>query len=160
MAIVDGSIAAPKPYTDRALKSLSLFIGLPLAAGMAFADIPPCPPGTTIEGAGPPAGLERKCVGADGLAEGPWLTWYGSGQLMSERGMKRGREHGRQRSWWPNGRLMMEGTSYEGNRYQGFKYWSIDGAPAALDVDTQTITRPLDAPPAAAAPTDTGDKTR
>ncbi|MDB6060385.1 MAG: hypothetical protein JWM78_488 [Verrucomicrobiaceae bacterium] len=117
---------------------------LALFAAPIHAEVPPCPPDTHSEGAAPPQGFERKCVTATGIAEGPWLTWYSSGQLMSERGMKQGREHGRQRSWWPNGQLMMEGISYEGSRYKGFKYWSINGAPAELNLETQTVTKQLD----------------
>ncbi len=56
-----------------------------------------------------------------GVAEGPWLRWYDSGQLLSEGQMKNGREHGRQRGWWPNGQLMLEGISVDGNRYKGFQ---------------------------------------
>jgi hypothetical protein len=128
------------------LKSFVLrLLLLMLIAAPAYAEIPPCPKDTRAEGAVPPAGFERKCVTAAGLAEGPWLTWYSSGQLLSERNMKQGREHGRQRSWWPNGQLMMEGVSYEGSRYKGFKYWSIDGASTELDIETQTVTKSLDA---------------
>ncbi len=58
--------------------------------------------------------------------------------------MRNGKEHGRQRSWWPNGQLMMEGISYEGNRYKGFKYWSIDGKPTELNIETETITKQAD----------------
>lgn len=127
----------------------SLF-ALTLVTTPLYADVPPCPKDTHAEGAAPPTGLERKCVTANGLAEGPWLTWYSSGQLLSERTMKLGREHGRQRSWWPNGQLMMEGISYEGSRYKGFKYWSITGAPAELNIETQTVTKQMDTsqPPA------------
>jgi hypothetical protein len=104
-----------------------------------------CPPDTHAVGAKPPKGSEWKCVDDKGIVNGPWLTWYGNGQLMSERHMKLGKEHGQQRSWWPNGQLMMEGISYEGNRYKGFKYWSITGEPAALDIQTDTITKSVDA---------------
>lgn len=124
----------------------SLF-ALMLVANPLQAEVSPCPKDTHAEGAPPPTGLERKCVTASGLAEGPWLTWYSSGQLLSERNMKLGREHGRQRSWWPNGQLMMEGISYEGSRYKGFKYWSITGAPAELNIETQTVTKQLDPTP-------------
>jgi hypothetical protein len=125
-------------------------LALAIVSTPLYADVPPCPKDTRAEGAAPPVGFERKCVAANGLAEGPWLTWYSNGQLLSERGMKQGREHGRQRSWWPNGQLMMEGISYEGSRYKGFKYWSINGAPTELNLETQTVTKPVDAtqPPA------------
>ncbi len=65
---------------------------------------------------------------------------------MSERNMKLGKEHGRQRSWWPNGQLMMEGISVDGNRYKGFKYWSITGQQTDLNIETETITKPLENP--------------
>lgn len=121
-------------------------LALMLTATAALAETPPpCPKDTHAEGAAPPKGFERKCVTATGLAEGPWLTWYSNGQLLSERNMQQGREHGRQRSWWPNGQLMMEGISFEGSRYKGFKYWSIDGSPADLNIETQTVTKTLDA---------------
>lgn|GEM_PF-900789 len=110
----------------------------------AAVETPLCPPGNRAIGERPPKGTEWKCVNKDGLVDGPWLTWYDNGQLMSERRMKLGKEHGQQRSWWPNGQLMMEGISYEGNRYKGFKYWSITGAPAALDIKTETVTKSLD----------------
>ena len=65
---------------------------------------------------------------------------------MSERNRKLGKEHGRQRSWWPNGQLMMEGISVDGNRYKGFKYWSITGQQTDLNIETETITKPLENP--------------
>jgi hypothetical protein len=112
---------------------------LPVVSG---ADTPACPAGTQPSGAAPPAAYEWKCVTADGVAEGPWLTWYASGQLLSERHMKRGREHGRQRSWWPNGQLMMDGVSVEGHRYQGFKYWTITGEPTRIEVQAEPVVQP------------------
>jgi hypothetical protein len=39
---------------------------------------------------------------------------------------------------------MMEGISYEGNRYKGFKYWSINGEPTELNIETETITKKVD----------------
>lgn len=126
--------------------SLSIAIAL-LACNTVYADVPACPAGSHAVGAKPPQGLEWKCVNRDGKEDGPWLTWYENGQLLSERHMKLGKEHGRQRSWWPNGQLMMEGVSVEGNRYQGFKYWSITGEPAELEIETQTVTQPLNANP-------------
>lgn len=111
-----------------------------------------CPPDTHPIGAKPPKGTEWKCVNKDGVVDGTWLTWYGNGQLMSERHMKLGKEHGQQRSWWPNGQLMMEGISYEGNRYKGFKYWSITGQPAALEIQTDTVTKSIDATKSGARP--------
>lgn len=104
-----------------------------------------CPSDHREIGKKPPAGTEWQCVDKNGQPDGPWLTWYDNGQLMSERQMKNGKEHGRQRSWWPNGQLMMEGISYEGNRYKGFKYWSISGEPTQLDIETETVTKQMDA---------------
>lgn len=121
------------------------FAAVLLPAAVAGAD-PTCPAGTSAVGSAPPAGREWKCVAADGSVDGPWLTWYDSGQLMSERQLQKGREHGRQRSWWPNGQLMMEGVSYQGNRYQGFKYWTITGAPTELHMQTETVGAPPAAP--------------
>ncbi len=128
----------------------SLFT-LTLIAIPLHAEVPPCRKTHMPKVPRRRTDFERKCVTyASGLAEGPWLTWYSSGQLQSERSMKLGREHGRQRSWWPNGQLMMEGISYEGSRYKGFKYWSITGAPAELNIETQTVTKQMDTsqPPA------------
>lgn len=93
---------------------------------------PGCPDGSRSVGAAPPAGLERYCLDARDQAQGTWLNWYESGQMMSARQMRDGREHGLQRSWWPNGQLMMEGVSMEGQRVQGFRYWSITGQAATL----------------------------
>lgn len=109
-----------------------------------FAETINCPADHHERGKKPPAGTEWQCLDKDGQPDGPWLTWYGSGQLMSERQMKSGKEHGRQRSWWPNGQLMMEGISYEGNRYKGFKYWSINGEPTQLNIETETVTKQVD----------------
>lgn len=122
------------------MRTLPLLPAALLLSVIATADtaVPPCPEGSRVLGEGPPAGLELRCVGADGRAEGPWLTWYGNGQLMSERQMQDDREHGRQRSWWPNGQLMMEGISMEGQRLQGFRYWSITGQPTELPTRTQS----------------------
>lgn len=108
------------------------------------AETPPCPADHHALGKPPPAGTEWRCIDQNGVADGPWLTWYDNGQLMSERQMKHGKEHGRQRSWWPNGQLMMEGISYEGNRYKGFKYWSINGEPTELQLKTETVTKKID----------------
>lgn len=123
-----------------------------LAAGIAClfavsnlataADLPSCPPDRVATGRQPPAGHEWKCTTKDGVPDGPWLTWYDDHQLLSERHMKLGKEHGRQRMWWPNGQLMMEGVSVEGHRYQGFKYWTADGVPTQLEVQTENVTQP------------------
>ena len=117
-----------------------------IAASAHAADTTVCPPGNRAIGESPPKGHEWKCVNKDGLPDGPWRTWYDGGQLMSERNMKLGKEHGRQRSWWPNGQLMMEGISVDGNRYKGFKYWSITGQQTDLHIETETITKPLENP--------------
>jgi len=145
MAIVGGSMTAILSVTGSSVRRVFLLLCVSFAVA-ALADIAPCPPGAHAQGKAPPDGSERKCLNADGLAEGPWLTWYGNGQLLSERHMKQGREHGRQRSWWPNGQLMMEGISHEGNRYKGFKYWSIGGEPTTLNIETDTVTRSVDKP--------------
>jgi len=105
--------------------------------------LPDCPTGAHATGKSPPAGLEWRCDNASDVPEGPWLTWYADGTLMSERHMKNGREHGRQRSWWPNGQLMMEGVSVDGNRYKGFKYWGVDGTPSNIDIKTEVIEHKL-----------------
>ena len=137
---------APAPG---ALFSAALFFGIvcPGAVTTGFAGtpavLPACPAGTHATGKAPPAGLEWRCDNANNVPEGPWLTWYADGTLLSERHMKNGREHGRQRSWWPNGQLMMEGISVDGNRYKGFKYWGIDGTPSNIDVKTEVIERKL-----------------
>lgn len=126
-----------------------LVIAIALAAVPVCAEKPiaeksvACPAGRRGVGQKPPAGREWKCVDSKGVADGPWLTWYANGQPMSERQMKSGKEHGRQRSWWPNGQLMMEGISYEGSRYKGFKYWSIDGEPTDLNIETETVTKKM-----------------
>ena len=117
-----------------------------IAASAHAADTTVCPPGNRAIGESPPKGHEWKCVNKDGLPDGPWRTWYEGGQLKSERNMKLGKEHGRQRSWWPNGQLMMEGISVDGNRYKGFKYWSITGQQTDLNIETETITKPLENP--------------
>lgn len=111
-----------------------------LAASPVTADSQPvCPAGSHPVGNAPPKGFEWRCENVGGVVDGPWLNWYESGQIMSERHMKSGREHGRQRSWWPNGQLMMEGVSVDGNRYQGFKYWGIDGSPARFETKTEPL---------------------
>lgn len=114
--------------------------------------LPECPAGTHAVGKAPPAGLEWHCETATGVAEGPWLRWYDSGQLLSEGQMKNGREHGRQRGWWPNGQLMLEGISVDGNRYKGFKYWSFDGSPTDLGIKPDVLVQPEPGAPQPAAP--------
>lgn len=137
------------------MKSTALLLAALTAAGSTLAaqsqpqPATTCPKGDHAIGQRPPAGHEWQCVDAQGVADGPWLTWYDDGQLMAERHMKQGREHGRQRSWWPNGQLMMEGISYEGHRYKGFKYWSINGEPVDLKLKTETVTQPAVAQPQA-----------
>ena len=134
------------PNQRKILRSLLIAI-----AAMALFPIPfshaedsKCPADHRERGKKPPAGTDWQCVDKNGQPDGPWMTWYGNGQLMSERQMKNGKEHGRQRSWWPNGQLMMEGISYEGNRYKGFKYWSITGEPTELNIETETVTKQVD----------------
>lgn len=126
------------------LRRLAIAWGISLAIGCAQAatGLPACPPGAHAVGKAPPAGLEWRCENASGLVDGPWLSWYADGQLQSERHMKDGREHGRQRGWWPNGQLMLEGVSVDGNRYQGFKYWSFDGTPTDLGIQPDIVTQP------------------
>lgn len=113
-----------------------------IAPGTSASDPTACPKDHVVEGAQPPKGLEWKCTTKDGVVDGAWLTWYDDHQLLSERTMKLGKEHGRQRMWWPNGQLMMEGISVDGHRYKGFKYWTMDGAPTELEVETETVTQP------------------
>jgi hypothetical protein len=103
-----------------------------------------CPADRIAQGQQPPAGLEWKCTTKEGVVDGLWVTWYDNRQMLSERHMKLGKEHGRQRSWWPNGQLMMEGVSVDGHRYQGFKYWAVDGTPTQLEIKTETVKQPLD----------------
>ena len=127
-----------------ALCARYIAIAMALSSMPLRADTPLCPADHRALGKPPPAGTEWQCVDQNGVADGPWRTWYSNGQLMSERQMKHGKEHGRQRSWWPNGQLMMEGISYEGNRYKGFKYWSINGEPTELNIETETVTKKID----------------
>lgn len=125
------------------IQARPLLFSLLAACGAAHGDpLPACPEKSHALGARPPAGYEWKCVDAGNEVNGPWLSWYANGQLMSERHMKHGQEHGRQRSWWPNGQLMMEGVSVEGHRYQGFKYWSITGEPTPLTIQTENVAQP------------------
>jgi hypothetical protein len=134
----------------------SLLLAALLVGGTATAAVADerrtCPPDRIAQGEQPPAGREWKCTTRDGVVDGPWLTWYDDQQLLSERNMKLGKEHGRQRMWWPNGQLMMEGVSVDGHRYQGFKYWSVDGTPTELEIQTETVTQPYQPPPTKPAP--------
>lgn len=133
-------IRTTRPATIAALLIL-------LATPAVAANLPSCPEGSHVTGQSPPKGFEWRCDNAAGVPEGPWLTWYDDGSPMSERHMKNGREHGRQRSWWPNGQLMMEGISVDGNRYSGFKYWGIDGAPTSLGIKKDVIEHKLEQKP-------------
>lgn len=128
--------------TARLVQSAGIACLCAAAALATAADLTSCPPDHIAQGNQPPAGREWKCTTKDGIPDGPWLTWYDDHQLLSERHMKLGKEHGRQRMWWPNGQLMMEGVSVEGHRYQGFRYWTIDGVPTELEVQTETVTQP------------------
>jgi hypothetical protein len=134
-----------RPPDDRVITTRRCILALlaPLALPVYGAVALSCPDGGHPQGNAPPAGYEWKCVDANGAVDGPWRTWYTNGQLMSERHMKHGREHGRQRSWWPNGQLMMEGVSVDGHRYQGFKYWTIDGEPTQLNIERETVIQPV-----------------
>ncbi|HSB96955.1 MAG TPA: hypothetical protein VLC91_10925 [Spongiibacteraceae bacterium] len=120
-----------------------LLAGLFAAHQSAFAEASTCPADHIAQGNQPPAGLEWKCTTKAGVVDGLWRTWYNDRQLLSERQMKLGKEHGRQRMWWPNGQLMMEGVSVDGHRYQGFKYWAADGTPTQLEIKTETVMQPL-----------------
>lgn len=129
----------------KSFRPLLFVIAATLPSLSLCAETSTCPADHQAVGKRPPAGTDWKCIDRSGVPDGPWLTWYDNGQLMSERQMKQGKEHGRQRSWWPNGQLMMEGISVEGHRYKGFKYWSISGEPIPLQIETETITKPIDA---------------
>jgi hypothetical protein len=133
-------IAARSPL----LASLVLLLFCSTIHHTAAAQPLACPADHVAQGQQPPAGLEWKCTTKDGVVDGLWVTWYNDKQMLSERHMKLGKEHGRQRSWWPNGQLMMEGVSVDGHRYQGFKYWAVDGTPTQLEIKTETVTQPLD----------------
>lgn len=123
-------------------------VGLLVAANVrAATTLPACPAGTHAVGKAPPEGFEWRCENASGKVEGPWLLWYEDGRPMSERHMKDGVEHGRQRGWWPNGQLMLEGVSVNGSRYKGFKYWSFDGTPTDLGIQPEVVQQPAPAAP-------------
>lgn len=130
---------------------LACLVLIGAAASTFAADTKPaakytCPPDRIEQGAQPPKGREWKCTTREGVVDGLWLTWYDDHQLLSERTMKLGKEHGRQRMWWPTGQLMMEGVSVDGHRYQGFKYWAIDGTPTELEIETETVKQPYQPP--------------
>jgi hypothetical protein len=95
-----------------------------------------CPEGTQLQGQQPPEGNELKCVLPDGALHGPYKYWYSNGQLMQFLHYDHNLEHGEQKSWWPNGQIMMDGISMNGKRYQGFRYWDINGKESALEFET------------------------
>lgn len=139
------TMGSPVPPEPNIIVTPAVLLLIAAATAGTHAPALTCPAGSQPEGTAPPQGSEWRCVDAEGRANGPWLTWYASGQLLSERQMKDGKEHGRQRSWWPNGQLMMEGVSVEGHRYQGFRYWSITGEPTEVEVRTETVRQPAPA---------------
>lgn len=113
---------------DRAKLRRSIALATAILAANALAAAgEECPPGALVQGEAPPAGREQLCIKPDGTPHGMWRTWYDSGRPMSEREMRDGEEHGIQRSWWPSGQPMMEGVSVRGDRYPGFKFWSVTG---------------------------------
>lgn len=92
-----------------------------------------CPAGTKKQGLAPPRGSQVKCVNESGEQQGPFWMWYASGQMMQALNFKNGIEHGKQRAWFPNGQLMMEGVSIEGGRNKGFKYFNYYGEPIQIE---------------------------
>lgn len=95
-----------------------------------------CPEGTKQIGEPPPKSNQVKCVNQQDEQDGPYWQWYGNGQLMQAMNFKNGLEHGKQKAWFPNGNLMMEGVSVEGKRYQGFKYFNYHGEPVEIKIKT------------------------
>ena len=70
-----------------------------------------------------------------GWPTGLWQRWYPSSkQLKSEWNLVRNQRHGLQRTWYPNGRLMMEATFLNGKLLSA-KTWTISGAVASTVVE-------------------------
>lgn len=101
-----------------------------------------CAASNTMQGAKFPEGTEYYCVNKEGIKDGAYMSWYGSGQLMQHLHYKKGKEHGKQQAWWPNGKMMMDGISMEGIRYEGFKYWDIFGRPSSIEFSDKQETNP------------------
>ena len=117
------------------MRRILLSILIPLSLPLTTVALE-CPEGSQLQGLPPPDGRELKCVLPDGTLHGPYKYWYSNGQLMQFLHYERDQEHGEQKSWWPNGQRMMEGTSMNGKRYKGFRYWGINGKESAIQFET------------------------
>ena len=61
-----------------------------------------------------------------GWPHGRWQRWHPSGQLHEEYNLVNKQRNGLQRSWYPNGKLMLEANFREGKLLNG-KTWDLSG---------------------------------
>lgn len=78
--------------------------------------------------------------GAEKLPDGPWKTWYPSGDPREEGAYDRGRRVGVWTQWWPNGQRRSRGArawdeeSQAAPREGAWTFWHANGVRAAQGV--------------------------
>jgi antitoxin component YwqK of YwqJK toxin-antitoxin module len=88
----------------------------------------PCPPGTERAVAESPSGRERWCRrGGTGLRHGPYLAWHDNGPIQVEGGFSDGRQDGRWRLFYANGRRLLDGEYRDGMKQGPWTFWYGNG---------------------------------
>ena len=65
----------------------------------------------------------------DGKRHGAWTTWYPDGTLQREEHYQDGKLHGPVRSFWSNGKKMVQGTFRDNLRQGAWAEWDAKGQP-------------------------------
>ena len=86
-----------------------------------------CPEGTTVVGAGPPAGRLQRCELAGGVRHGKSRAWYDNGRLRYETEWWEGIKHGKFTFWYANGQKRAEGQDRHGAADGKWTSWAEDG---------------------------------
>jgi len=117
----------------------------------------PCPAGSSLKGAAPPAGLEIWCENEQGrrnglmtrwhhptqraahgtmandVPAGVFHSWYPNGTKESEISYANGRQSGPTKGWFKTGEPSWEGQYVANQRHGSWKVWTGDGTKEAGD---------------------------
>jgi len=101
-----------------------------------------CPPGATLDGSAPPAGLRQRCQKSASERHGGSREWYEDGTERTYTEWWDGRKHGRFMLRYKTGKVRSEGAHVHGDPAGEWKYYGEDGTVQ------QQQTFPLAPPPA------------
>lgn len=90
----------------------------------------PCPVGTRLVGAAPPAASLVRCETTNGVRHGRLTSFAFDDTRMVDTHYDHGREHGEETAYHPNGRVAHEGHYWEGERTGPWVGWHASGEKA------------------------------